>query len=72
MYALNGGLFANDFLKSSITELDEWRALAGASLDVIEHSLREILNRFPTAQTPNESQTEDDLIWPVLASLLRN
>ncbi|MYD86842.1 MAG: restriction endonuclease, partial [Acidobacteria bacterium] len=40
-----------------------------ASLDGIEHSLRDILNRFPTAQTPNESQTEDDLIWPVLACL---
>ncbi len=28
-----------------------------------------IFNRFPTAQTPNESQTEDDLIWPILARL---
>lgn len=67
MHAPNGGLFATDFLRDSITELEEWEALTGGSLDGIEHSLREILNRFPTAQTPNESQTEDDLIWPVLA-----
>ena len=69
MKALNGGLFANDFLKGSIAELDEWKVLADASVDGIEHSLRETFDRFPTAQTPNESQTEDDLIWPVLASL---
>ena len=28
-----------------------------------------IFDRFPTDQTPNESQTEDDLIWPVLGAL---
>src|SRR6266436_3489672 len=26
-------------------------------------------DRFPTAQFPNESQTEDDLIWPILTRL---
>ena len=31
--------------------------------------LRAIFNQFPTAQTPNESQTEEDLIWPILARL---
>ena len=69
MGALNGGLFANDFLTGSIIELDEWQALTDASLDTIKHSLREILDRFPTGQSPNESQTEDDLIWPVLTRL---
>ena len=60
MGALNGGLFTNDFLTGSIIELDEWQALTDASLDTIKHSLREILDRFPTGQSPNESQTEDD------------
>ena len=31
--------------------------------------LRRIFDRFPTALSPNESQTEDDLIWPVLSRL---
>lgn len=31
MKALNGGLFANDFLKGSIVELDEWQALTDES-----------------------------------------
>ena len=26
-------------------------------------------DRFPTAQLPNENQTEDDLIWPILTRL---
>ena len=66
MKALSGGLFANE---GSIVELGEWQALNEASLDAIEQSLREIFNPFPTEQRPNESQTEDDLIWPVLTLL---
>ena len=44
MEALNGGLFANDFLRGSIVDLDEWHALPDASLDGIEHSLHETFN----------------------------
>ena len=69
MNALNGGLFTSDLLEGSVAEFDEWQALNDATLDGIELSLREIFNRFPAAQRPNESQTEDDLIWPVLGSL---
>ena len=31
--------------------------------------MRAIFTRFPTTQSPNESQTEDDLIWPILQRL---
>ena len=69
MEAFYGGLFANDFLRSSIVELDEWQALPDVSLDGIGQSLTETFSTFPSAQSPNESQTEDDLIWPVLTHL---
>ena len=69
MEPVNGGLFANDFLRGSIVELDEWEDLTDVSLGRIEHMLREMVHRFPTEQRPNESQTEDDLIWPVLTYL---
>jgi hypothetical protein len=39
------------------------------SLDALAADLRAIFSPFPTAKTPNESQTEDDLIWPILARL---
>ena len=67
--ALLGHLFANDFLFGSIVELPDWRAVDDVVLDTLEAALRDVFGRFPTTQTPNESQTEDDLIWPVLARL---
>ena len=62
----HGSLFAHDFLHESVTRLDDWRDLDTAALDA---SLRDVFARFPIAGSPNESQTEDDLIWPVLAHL---
>ena len=40
-----------------------------AALDGLEAALRAVFGRFPVDGSPNESQTEDDLIWPVLARL---
>ena len=64
-----GSLFAEDFLREAIAELPDWRDLADAGLADLEAALRGLFNRFPTDLSPNESQTEDDLIWPVLARL---
>ena len=67
--AFQGSLFANDFLSDSVTETADWQALDDAALDDLEAALRSIFDNFPFAGTPNESQTEDDLIWPVLGAL---
>ena len=67
--AFQGSLFASDFLRDAITRLPDWQELGDASLDDLEAALREVFGRFPIAGSPNESQTEDDLIWPVLARL---
>ena len=64
-----GSLFASDFLCDAITGLPDWQELDDASLEDLEAALRAICDRFPAAGAPNESQTEDDLIWPVLARL---
>ncbi|MDX9861835.1 MAG: restriction endonuclease [Rhodospirillales bacterium] len=66
---LQGSLFSSDFLRDSITRLGDWQAIDDAEVERLEAELRGIFARFPTAQTPNEHQTEDDLIWPVLARL---
>ena len=65
----HGSLFANDFLRDSVTHLDDWRNISTAALDTLESSVRDVFNGFPSGGSPNESQTEDDLIWPVLAQL---
>ena len=40
-----------------------------ADLLKLYNDIAGIFARFPTGQTPNETQTEDDLIWRVLAFL---
>ena len=52
-----GSLFANDFLCESIIESPDWQALDDSALDSFKASVREGFDRFPTMQTPNESQT---------------
>ena len=64
-----GSLFADDFLCGSITNLPDWEEVSDEALDALADSLRAIYTRFLAASQPNESQTEDDLIWPVLAAL---
>ena len=64
-----GNLFAEDFLSETIAGLSEWRTLDDDTLDGLESALSELFQRFPTDRSPNESQTEDDLIWPILVCL---
>ena len=64
-----GSLFAEDFLREAITELPDWGDLADEGLADIEAALGDLFDGFPTDRSPNESPTEDDLIWPVLARL---
>ena len=61
-----GSLFAQDYLQESVTRLDDWRDIDAAAF---EAAVGGVFARFPIAGSPNESQTEDDLIWPVLAHL---
>ena len=69
--AIRGSLFAPDFLTEpeSIGELPEWDDLDAATLDKGESRLRAVFEAFPHQGTPNESQTEDDLIWKTLYCL---
>lgn len=64
-----GSLFAEDFLRDSIGTLDDWQAIPDSVIDELGTDLRKIFDNLPTNHSPNESQTEDDLIWPVLDQL---
>ena len=64
-----GSLFSTDFLKETIAGVPEWGALDQAEVDNFETVVAALYERFPTDRTPNESQTENDLIWPVLEAL---
>ncbi|MCK1552697.1 hypothetical protein IVB11_27560 [Bradyrhizobium sp. 177] len=43
--------------------------ISAAEISDLAKSLTDIFSKFPTRQTPNEAQTEDDLIWKVLKLL---
>ena len=65
----SGTLYSEDFLCRGITETPEWQAIGAEELASTAAHLRDLLRRFPMDQSPNESQTEDDLIWPVLRTV---
>ncbi len=64
-----GSLFTSDFLTDAIRRVPEWAAVDDAALDGFAETLASVLESFPSTGRPNEAQTEDDLIWPVLRAL---
>ena len=66
-----GGLFPPDYLRDAVRELPEWGALGEDELNAFIAKAQRILEPFASggASSPNESHTEDDLIWPILTSL---
>ena len=64
-----GSLFSIDFISKSISENEDWKLVTDADIDAFAADLKSIFGRFPIAQTPNETRTEDDLIWPILQRL---
>ena len=65
---IRGSLFSHDFLSKSIVESEWWNLISDEEVDDLEEALVAILDAFPVGGSPNESQTEDDLIWPILAA----
>ncbi|MGZ8940955.1 MAG: Eco57I restriction-modification methylase domain-containing protein, partial [Limisphaerales bacterium] len=62
-------MFSSDFLHDAIIRLNDWLSIDEFTLHRLKSDLRKIFDRFPTTKNPNESQTEDDLIWPILVRL---
>ena len=65
----HGSLFAEDLLAEKVADLAARQGFDVAGVDAFEQDLRAIAGRFPVERQPNESRTEDDLIWPVLRRL---
>ena len=64
-----GTLFSNDFLREAIVREPEWSTYDEGAAKALGQSLQELFDNFPVSGKPNESQTEDDLIWPILERL---
>jgi hypothetical protein len=62
----SGSLFTTDYLVEAIAETEAYRTVNATAL---RERLNAIAAAFPQSARTNESQTEDDFIWPVLAAL---
>ena len=63
---ISGSLFTADYLTDGIRGTTHYMEIDPGDLSC---RLTTIFDAFPRAANPNEAQTEDDLIWPVLATL---
>ena len=63
---ISGALFTTDYLVEAIKGTTAYLAIDVADLRA---RLNRIAATFPRNDSTNESQTEDDFIWPVLAAL---
>jgi hypothetical protein len=63
---MQGQLFSTDFLLRGIQETEAWKGLADADLDAFIDRLKAYYAPFTAASALNESQTENELIEPVL------
>lgn len=61
-----GALFSSDYLTEAIRASSAYDAVDVAGLRTL---LVNVANAFPQNAKTNESQTEDDFIWPVLSAL---
>ena len=62
----SGSLFTTDYLAEAIKSEPAYAAVDASALRTV---LEGIASAFPQELSTNESQTEDDFIWPVLAAL---
>ncbi len=66
LFFTSGSLFTLDYLAEAIADTPEYRSVDVAALRA---QLDAITAAFPQSHLTNESQTEDDFIWPVLAAI---
>jgi hypothetical protein len=66
---LDGSLFTRDFLAEGITQESDWKRVSDSDAKALAAKIEALFSRFPHSRKPNESQTEDDIVWPVLEAL---
>jgi hypothetical protein len=63
---IDGRLFTRDFLLDGIRETAEWRDLNEIVIGKIRAGTSSLLTDMSVRKNPNEAQTEDDLVYPLL------
>lgn len=66
---INGRLFTRDFLLEGIRGTAAWAALDAAATDQLWHQAKALVEKLAARKAPNEAQTEQDLVYPILELL---
>lgn len=66
---LDGRLFTRDFLIEGIKETEAWKAVGEPTHADFRNRATELVHNLAARKTPNEAQTEDDLVYPLLELL---
>lgn len=64
-----GGLFSSYFLSEGVTTTPDWQAIDEERLGAARHAIAALVADFEARAAPNEANTEQDLIEPVLVLL---
>lgn len=63
---IDGRLFTRDFLLEGICETPEWQNLSDDHVAAVHKDAKERFEALAARRSPNEAQTEDDLVYPLL------
>ena len=66
---LDGRLFTRDFLLEGILETTVWQELDEGAVERIRQQIKPALEALAARKNPNEAQTEDDVVYPILESI---
>lgn len=66
---IDGRLFTRDFLLEGIRETESWKALDEAVYADFKQNADHLARNLAARKAPNEAQTEDDLVYPLLELL---
>lgn len=66
---LDGRLFTRDFLLEGIRETKSWLELDPARLEAFRLQATGVVTALSVRKNPNEAQTEDDLVYPLLSAV---
>jgi hypothetical protein len=66
---IDGGLFTRDFLHEGILETAAWQALAEDDVAAFKASITQMLAALAARDNPNEAETEDNLVYPLLEAI---
>ena len=66
---IDGRLFTRDFLLEGIRETESWLQLDPATVETFRLQAAAAVTALSLRKNPNEAQTEDDLVYPLLERL---